>query len=311
MTTENMSDLAQLSFEELEDELATLASHLYAGTCRWLELVGELDRRGDWAESGCGSCAEWLAWRCALLPRAAREHVRVARRLPELPRVHAAFARGELSYAKVRALTRVAEADSEQELLELAQVMTAAQLERALSAYRRVTTAEANELQEEAHLTTYWDADGSLVIRGRLAPEEGALFLRALEAARDSLWEHARREGAVPRNRRGPRSAEALAALAEAALASRGDRGGGERYQVVVHVDADALASEEEAGCASTTRGAGACRASSGLHLATPTSWSDTSTRPRSGRTPAPAAPERRWISPLRSTPSSARHLPR
>ena len=74
-------DVTALSVEELEDELATLASHLYAGTCRWLELVGEIDRRGEWAESGRASCAEWLAWRCALTPRAAREHVRVARRL--------------------------------------------------------------------------------------------------------------------------------------------------------------------------------------------------------------------------------------
>ena len=77
-----VEDLAALSVDELEDELATLASHLYAGTCRWLELVGEIDRRGEWAESGRASCAEWLAWRCALTPRAAREHVRVARRLP-------------------------------------------------------------------------------------------------------------------------------------------------------------------------------------------------------------------------------------
>jgi hypothetical protein len=251
MATETMSDLANLSLEELEEELATLASHIYAGTCRWLELVGELDRRGDWADSGCGSCAEWLAWRCALLPRAAREHVRVARRLPELPRVQAAFARGELSYAKVRALTRVADADSEGELLELAGVMTAAQLERAVSAYRRVTSAEANDLHEDAHLTTFWDADGSLVIRGRLAPEAGALFLRALEAARDSLWEKGRKhERGSAEPRRGPTSAEALAALSDAALASTDGRSGGERYQVVVHVDADALASEGEAGCA-------------------------------------------------------------
>ena len=94
-----VGDLSGLSLDELEVELATLASHLYAGTCRWLELVGELDRRGGWADSGCSSLAEWLAWRCALTPRAAREHVRVARCLPELPLVHAAFARGELSYA--------------------------------------------------------------------------------------------------------------------------------------------------------------------------------------------------------------------
>src|SRR2546425_13280508 len=88
-------ELTDLSPDELEDEIATLASHIYAGTCRWLELVGELDRRGSWAEWGCGSCAEWLAWRCALTPRAAREHVRGARRVSELPLVPAAFARGE------------------------------------------------------------------------------------------------------------------------------------------------------------------------------------------------------------------------
>src|SRR5919204_1327323 len=111
---ENRS-LAGLSLLALQDEVATLASHIYAETCRWLELVAELDRRGAWAETGCGSCAEWLAWRCALAPRAAREHVRVARRLPELPLIHGAFARGELSYAKVRALTRVATSENEQE----------------------------------------------------------------------------------------------------------------------------------------------------------------------------------------------------
>jgi hypothetical protein len=150
-----MSDLAGLSLAQLQDEVATMASHIYAGICHLLELVGELDRRGSWEESGCGSCAEWLAWRCALLPGAAREHVRVARRLPELPLVHEAFAQGELSYAKVRALTRVADADSEEELLELARVMTAAQLERALRAFRRVTAAEANDLHANAELTAY------------------------------------------------------------------------------------------------------------------------------------------------------------
>jgi hypothetical protein len=113
MATEEETDLAALSLDELEDELATLASHLYAGTCRWLELVAEVDRRGGWAESGRGSCAEWLAWRFALTPRAAREHVRVVRRLGELPLIHRAFAQGELSYAKVRALTRVASAENE------------------------------------------------------------------------------------------------------------------------------------------------------------------------------------------------------
>jgi hypothetical protein len=258
--------LSDLTLEELEDELAELASHIYAGTCRWLELVAELDRRCGWADSGCGSCAEWIAWRCALLPRAAREHVRVARRLQELPLVHEAFARGELSYAKVRALTRVADGRSEQELLELARHLTAAQLERAVRAYRRVTAEEASDVHEREYVASYWDEDGSLVIRGRLAPEEGALFLRALEAARDSLWARNNRmdEGGSaepPVEPRRPTNTEALAAMAEAALASgQAARSGGERYQLVVHVDADALAGDGAGG--------GGCELEDGLALA-------------------------------------------
>ena len=112
----------------------------------------------------------------------------MARRLPELELIHAAFSRGELSYAKVRALTRVATAENEQELLELASFMTAAQLERSVRAYRRVTTEEACEQQEDAYLSVFWEPDGSLAIHGRLAPEDGALLLRALDAMRDARW---------------------------------------------------------------------------------------------------------------------------
>jgi hypothetical protein len=228
---------SDLSDEELEDEIATLASHIYAGTCRWLELVAELDRRGGFP--GC-TVAEWLAWRCALSPRAAREHVRVARRLAELPLVHEAFASGELSYAKVRSLTRVATERSEEELLELARHLTASQLDRAVGAYRRVTAAEANEVEDLAYVGYSWDPDGLLVVRARLTPEQGALFVRGLEAGRDAL-----RGPAGPRR---PTSAEALGAMADLALARAGEgRSGGERYQLVVHVDEAALAGRGEA----------------------------------------------------------------
>ncbi len=246
------TDVAALSLDELEEELATLAAHVYAGTCRWLELVAELDRRGSWSDSGCGSCAEWLAWRCALTPRSAREHVRVARRLGELQSIHAAFARGELSYAKVRALTRVAEPASEEELLPLAFAMTAAQLERALRAYRRVSTEEARVVHEQEFLSWHWDDDGSLVVRGRLAPEDGVVLLQALAAARDRLRRDAEEEGrgsAEPREPESrPSNVDALVAVADSSLGAEGARSGGERYQVVVHVDEEALAAEERGG---------------------------------------------------------------
>jgi 5-methylcytosine-specific restriction endonuclease McrA len=231
-------DAERLTFEELEDELASLASHLYAGMCRWLDLVAELDRRGGL--SACTS-AEWLAWRCGLTPRTAREHLRVARRLAELPLIRDAFGRGQVSFAKVRALTRIAEPESEQDLLDLALQLTAAQLERAVRAYRRVTAEEAVALQDAAYVGWYWDENGSLVIRGQLAPEDGALVLQALDAAHAALRE---RGSAEPRTT----NAQALAAMAELAL-SGGAATAGARHQVVVHVDESALAHDGEGGC--------------------------------------------------------------
>ena len=227
--------VADLSVDELEDEIATLASHIYAGTCRWLELVAELDRRGGFA--GC-STAAWLAWRCALTPRAAREHVRVARCLGELPLIRDAFARGELSYAKVRALTRVAEPGNEEELLELARHMTASQLERAVRAYRNVTAKQADDLHALAHAGYTWDEDGCLIVRARLAPEDGALFVRALEASRDELQDREWSEERGSAEPRRPTSAEALVAMADMSLSGRPETSSaGERYQVVVHVE--------------------------------------------------------------------------
>ena len=176
--------------ERLEREIGELAAHIHAATCRWLGLVAEYDRREGWAEWGCKSCAQWLSWHCALAPPAAREQVRVARRLLELPLIREAFGRGELSYSQVRALSRVATAELESSLLELARYATAAQLERTLRAYRGVVERElspADAAHGERYLVCEHDDDGSLLIRGRLPAEEGALVLGALDAARDSL----------------------------------------------------------------------------------------------------------------------------
>src|SRR2546423_5802106 len=93
--------------DRLGDEIAELSAHLEAATARLLDLIREFDAREGWG-NGFRSCAAWLTWRVGLDPGAARERVRVARALGTLPRLAQALARGELSYAKVRALTRVA-----------------------------------------------------------------------------------------------------------------------------------------------------------------------------------------------------------
>jgi len=90
---------AAADLDRLGDEIAALSAHLDAAAARLLALIREFDARGGWA-NGFRSCAEWLTWRVGLEPGAARERVRVARALGDLPQLAEALARGELSYAK-------------------------------------------------------------------------------------------------------------------------------------------------------------------------------------------------------------------
>jgi hypothetical protein len=243
--------------DELADQITTLAAHLSAATARWLALIVKFDEREGWADSGCKSCAAWLSWSCGIAPLTAREHVRVARRLGELPLVAAAFARGELSYSKVRAVTRVQEVENENELVSLARHATASQLERIVRGYRSVLAVEqgAERAYAERSLSWSWDDDGTLLLRGRLPGEQGALLIAGLEAARETLGPPPPQAPAAGTLEPTPdvpaetpdraetvqaRNADALLALAEASLAER-DHSTADRFQVVVHVDASAL----------------------------------------------------------------------
>ncbi len=246
--------------DRLGDEIAELSAHLDAATARLLDLIREFDARGGWA-NGCRSCAEWLSWRVGLDLGAARERVRVARALGTLPALGGALARGEVSYSKVRALTRIATPETEARLLAVARAATAAQVERIVRGWRRLDRlAEAEETAKRhgsRSLHVYTDEDGMVVLRGRLEPEAGVLVLRALEAAGEALYPRGRphpmpagaadpaAEPPTPAQQR----ADALALLAESALRHELDPGApGERYQVVVHVDAGALANPDQPG---------------------------------------------------------------
>ena len=239
-----------VELDRLGDEIAELSAHLEAATARLLALIREFDARGGW-NTGFRSCAEWLAWRVGLAPGAAREHVRVARALGTLQALAAALGRGELSYAKVRALTRVATPETEARLLAVGRAGTAVHVERIVRGWRRVDRqAEAREAARQhagRALHVYQAEDGTVVVRGRLTPEAGALLLRALDTARETLYQRRRanevvnpaadRAGELPT--RPQQQADALVLLAETALHHALDPGApGERYQVVVHVDA-------------------------------------------------------------------------
>ena len=273
MVLQRRTDTARLG-----DSIAELAARIQAATFELLVMIHEFDERGGWGE-GFKSCAHWLNWRTGLAMGAAREKVRVAHALAELPLLSAAMRRGALSYSKVRALTRIATPDTEASLLDFARCATAAHVERLVRAWRRVDRiAEAEDEQRRhagRHLDTWVDEDGMLVIRGRLSPEVGAVVRRALEAAAEQLYQEAEddtdgRGGAEHEERTsvsmGQRRADALGLMAESALASNlAHSATGDRYQVVVHVDDDVL--RDGAG-----HGQSALENADGLHVPAETS---------------------------------------
>jgi hypothetical protein len=251
--------------EDLGDEIARLAAHIHAATQRMLALIAEFDRLRGWERSGHRDCADWLSSRTGIDRGAAQEKVRAARALVGLPLTRAAMGRGELSFSKVRALTRVAAPGNERELVELARGVTTAQLERMVRAWRKGSRQDEVERERARHesrsLSIFPDDEGMYVVKGRLTPEVAAVLMRGIEAASDSLY----RENANPlrtdderRRDAAQRRADAIGLLAERALAA-GFGGAGERetplsgaraerYRVVLHVDADTLAGDREPG---------------------------------------------------------------
>ena len=283
---ENSQSVVQDDFASMDDNslaaaVSTLAAHIHAATYRLLVLIGELDRREVWAAQGALSCAHWLSWACGIDRHTAREKVRVARALPGLPRLSEALAKGELGYSKVRALTRVATAENEAELLDIGLHGTAGHVEKFVRLYRRAQraeeNAEANARHERRELTFWHEDDGTVVLHGRFPPEMGARIVSALEAAMEA---HAAEQPAtrwqdesaapedVPRGTpdRGPsrtvRRADALAWMAERVF-EPGDAPAlaPDRHEVVVHVEAEVLAD----------RGAGRCEVEHGGAIAAET----------------------------------------
>ncbi|MEW5980130.1 MAG: DUF222 domain-containing protein [Acidobacteriota bacterium] len=185
-------DAARL--KSLENKIGELAAHIDAATYQLLEAIREFDLLGGW--EGFASCAHWLSFRIGMDRITAREKVRVAHAVHELPLIAEALRKGELSYSKVRAMTRIATPENEKDVLFVALQCTANQLEKFVWAYRRGDRSgeveEARRQRERSYLELYLDEDGMTVIRGRLPPEIAALVKTALDAAVDALRKRAR-----------------------------------------------------------------------------------------------------------------------
>src|SRR5215472_7895185 len=235
----------QEPLERVETQICELAGHLAAATCRFLVLLADFDARRGWAGWEMNSCAQWLSWKCQMSSGTAREHVRVARALRELPVIRARFAAGRLSFAKVRALTRIATPATEAGLAELAGPMTASQLERFVRAHRQVSRADDGYAAVMRRITWRQNEDGSLAMTVQLPPADGAVVLQALRAATgDLVHPHDDSEAPAEPAVTTPASlADALVEVASSYLAEKASNASNaDIYQVVVHVGTQALA---------------------------------------------------------------------
>lgn len=258
------------SMQRLKDEITNLAGHLNAANHRFLMLIAEFDRRKGWSDGATQSCAHWLNWKCGIAIGAAREKVRVAHALQKLPRISAAMERGELSYSKARALTRVACEGTEEYFLSIALHGTANHVETLVRHYRRAKEAEelsrAEQQRANRAVRYYFDHDGCLVLKARLPAEAGALLIKALDAAVEALPEEDGPRPApsmarfnIPQARPDirQRRADALALLGESFMKHGAEEmSGGDRNQIVVHVSAETLR-DKVAGCCEIEHGPG------------------------------------------------------
>ena len=255
---------------DLGEEIATLSAHMDAAAHHLLACIRRFDQALGWQEKGFVSCAHWLSFRVGWDPATAREWLRVARALGSLPAIDEALRTAQLSYAKVRALTRVATSANEARLLDMALLATASQLERLCRGYRGVLDGKEPPRLEDRSVRSRLLPGGMVKIELVLVPDEADLVLRAVERARQVQAQEMKVQEKAPEAPAEPGApAEPIAAaspevtpgeldvsaetpwptradgavkVAEAFLAGHPVTGtGGERFQVVVHLDQEVL----------------------------------------------------------------------
>jgi len=259
--------------DELAAQITLLAGQINAANHRLLKLIAAFDERKGWSGGGTvRSCADWLNWKCGIARSAAREKVRVARCLAKLPLIDAAFASGELSYSKVRAMTRVATADNEDFLMTIAQYGTASHVERVVSKYKGVQRSlnDDHEIEQAQarKLLYYQDDDGMWVIHAKLPAESGSLVVKAIEAVATPVQQARQQEltgarekavsaethAATFQNLLEQTRADDLVTITEHFLASDNISGqwqglkGSERCQLMLHVDINTLREQSASG---------------------------------------------------------------
>ncbi|HAK50871.1 MAG TPA: hypothetical protein DCM54_03060 [Gammaproteobacteria bacterium] len=241
----HISTLKSSSLDTLEENLISLSEHINQQEYQFLLLVREFDLRQGWRAYYFNNCAEWLNMKCGISPGTAREKVRVAKMLFDLPLCSEAFEKGTLSYSKIRAMTRAATRHNEAELVDYALNATAHQVERHCqrlrNADRRRSTPDAKRAYRERSLMRTCHPNGTMSINIELPQELGDLLMKAIEVAAERCPQDAEGNENSKSTAFFARQADGLVELARNYLSGSGEPGDTPSHQVLVHVDEAAL----------------------------------------------------------------------
>lgn len=180
-------DFIPTNHADLRQAVIHMAACINFADWQFIKLVAEMDRTRAWRYGGFCSLVNWLDYHCGLGTLAARERIRIGRNLTRLPHIDEAFHRGEINYSKVRAVTRVANGETDRMMLALAKSSSANELERLVRTYERTDGVPAkSETSSFAGRTLDWHYEnGMLIIHAELPAEQGAMVVQALQSIVD------------------------------------------------------------------------------------------------------------------------------
>jgi len=244
--------------KELDTAIGNLFRIINSASYELMVMIREFDERSGWLECSFTDAVSWLMWRCDLNLDVARDKLRIAHALKELPLLSKAFSQGNLPYSKVRALTRVATPDNESELLTMARKMSTSHVEHQC---QQMKHAEENSVQEAMHAyhtrslrSTRNEPRGVMTISIEVPIEEGALFEKAVDKVAAGLSGDSALSNARDSHQNSWPALQADAVIAMArdcllggfALPDQSSpkvprSSNADHYQVVVHVDELAL----------------------------------------------------------------------
>lgn len=223
-------------------EIIDIARELAATHARLLDRIAAADREGAWRYDGAVSCANWLVARLGVSYRTGQSWVETAQRLQGLPEAAEAFASGDLSFDQVRALCRYSTPETDTADTEVARWSSVQTLHRIARERERIDRGSLATAYRRRFLKWHFDEERRcLKLRAEIPDDQGAVIVEALEriayttphdpdiGVHQGFW---------------PRASDALYEMASHSLGADKDP---DRATVVVHVDADVLATEDDA----------------------------------------------------------------